>query len=304
MCDEVDEFDSILPYRDKYKYTHLDQYEEHELLEIFSIELVLRYIDFHNTLIQENTYYKMDSETDEEFEIRLHLEEINLNNELNKKLLRNFGLDTYEISSLFLMHPYNEYYDENSSENITCKYYIKQPNILNIDLDLNKSLEELISTVTEHKKEFDYNNSNAIDLLNKLNEVYANKIKIAFSDFKGTFAEQKKVMIDALFTFDYIEARNEQISRLNKTIEDEYNQAIEDIKDSYEKGIINKKTKEQYEEIEKDKKNESIIKKPSLNTGSNNCYFDEELFKISTILPGTAKKNYYKIKDLITNSIF
>ncbi|MFY9073711.1 hypothetical protein OZZ08_02035 [Malaciobacter mytili] len=281
MYEEIDnEFDSILPFRNQYRYTHLEQYEEHELLEMFSIELVLRYIDFHNTMIQEETYYKMESESDEDFEKRMDLEEINLDNELDEKLVKNFGLHTYEMASLFLMHPYNGYYDDSSSENITCRYYIKQPSNLNIDLDLNTPLEDLISTITKHKTKFDKNNSEAINLLNKINESYANKVKNAFSDFKGTFTEKKKVMIDALFTFDYVEARNEEIIRLNSSIEDEYNQAIEDIE------------------------NESIIKKPSLNTSSNNCYFKEEQFKTSTIPPGTAKKNYYKIKDLITNSIF
>lgn len=297
---EIDEFDTILPFRNQYKYTHLEQYEEHELLEMFSIELVLRYIEFHNTLIQEKTYFQMESETDEEFERRLDLEEFNLTKKVDAKLFKNFGLDTYEMSSLLLMHPYHGY----SEDNITTRYYIKQPNILNIDLDLAKPLKELIATIEKHKKEYDDNNSNAINLLNKINEAYSNKIKEAFSEFKGTFAEQKKIMIDALFTFDYVEARDKEVKRLNEETQSDYKKNLLKIADNYKKGFINEEDKKQSEVDALNEQNELIIDKPTLNTSRENCYFKEELFSFSKIPPGTAKKNYYKIKDLITNSIF
>jgi hypothetical protein len=300
---EMDEFDEILPFRNQYKYTHLEQYEEHELLELFSIEIVLRYIDFHSILIQEEYYTKKESESDEEFEKRMDYEDFIAVQKFDEEFIDKFGLCIEDLVNFFLLYPYNVHYDEGPTNN---EVHVKthcQFDILNIDLDLNLSEKQLISIIIKHKTEFDDNNTNAIDLLNKIHNIFSCKIKTSFSNFPEGFTEKKKAMIDALFTFDYVVARKEDITRLNAELRNDYILTKNNIITNYRMGGIDKHIKKRNLKEAEDDYKKLILTKPTLNTSSDNCYFKEETFLQSNILPGNAKKNFYIIQKLIINRI-
>lgn len=303
LDNDIDEFDTILPFRNTYKYTHLQQYKENEILELFAIELVLRYIEFHKILILEEFYDTIDGETDIEFETRVYLEGLESEEKLNKQLIEQFGLNTEELTNFFLVHPFNGCYNDDSSDMRIHIYCKNKTNILNIELDLNLSQEELISTIIEHKKNFDDTNLRSINLLGKVNDIYSDKIKAAFTHFPDGFIEKKKAMIDALFVFDYVISRQKEIGKLNTEIKHNYNKTKIDIINRYNKGYMTKETKEAFLKDAHNEYKDLVIPYPTKNTSSDNCYFKEEIFKLSKIPPGAAKKSFYIIQALISKTI-
>ncbi|MBU1777987.1 MAG: hypothetical protein KJ899_15280 [Gammaproteobacteria bacterium] len=296
MNDEIDEYGGILPLRSAYKYMHLEQYEEHELIQAFCVELILRYIDCHNMMIQETVFEQVEDETDEEFEKRMNLEELRLSEELDERLIKHFGLDTSEIASIFLTHPYSTEY----SDDIKIQFrFPSKSNILNVDIDLSLSEEELISMILQHKKKFD-ENEEVLDLLNLINELYSQEIKNAFKDFPNRLIEKKRAMIDALYTFDYIQMRDKEIGKLNQEAREDYEAEKEEI---ISKSIDEYNKKQELEDLEIKYNKDTKISRPSKNTSSKNSYFKEERFKQSKIAPGRAKKIFYIIEELITETI-
>jgi len=294
MSDTIDEFDRILPVRNSYKYQHIERYNEDELISVLCVELILRYLDYHHMMISKKVYEKSEFETDEEFHKRIYLEDCRESQEFDEMLLKAFGCDSYEIASMFLMHPYNESVNQG-----TFKFRFQNTAESIVEIDLNLSEEVLIDKVLKSKHEFDKNNIR-LNILKRINAVYANKIENAFINFPSRFAEKKRAIIDALFSFDYIKIRNEEIERLNQEATKDYEE---------KKAIINKldiskyDQKQQLKDLEDEYNNDMLIQEPNLNTSSSNCYFKEEHFIQSNIAPGTAKKNFYIIQHLITDTI-
>ena len=293
MSDSIDEYDTILPRKDSYKYQHIKQYHEDELISVFCVELILRYLDYHDMMIEEKIYTKLEFETDEEFEQRMDFEDYKYFQESEKNFKKIFGFDSAEIAYIFLMHPYN---------NLCNNEYVwqyKTPKEQIIEINLNLSKKVLLKMVLNAKQKFD-ENSRALEILDRINAVYAKKVQNAFKNFPKKFVAKKKAIIDALFSFDYVVIRNKEIKRLNQESTESY---------AEEKAIINKEDIDKYDKKQKLKdlehtyKNDFFIKQPSLNTSSSNCYFTEEYFLKSNITAGRAKKNFYIIRDLITDLI-
>jgi len=298
LKNEIEEYDNNIHKRTDYRYRHLEQYDENELMQVFSIELILRYHDYHKILEQETFCERLDSESEEEFDIRMDLCQFERLQKLDEQTTRHFGLLLGEISRMYIMHPYNDFTQENDEVTILIRCP-SQTSIINIDLDLNLSEEELIAIVLKHKKSFD-DNSKVIDFFKRVNDIYADKIQVAFTDFPIKFSEKRKAIIDALFIFDYIQDRQNAINELNEEAKNSYKESEASILKDTLTDEKNKKRK--LKEIQIEYKN-SLIKMPSFNTSSKNSYFTEELFQQSKIPSGTAKKYFYIIKNLITNTL-
>lgn len=267
MNEEVDhlEDENLLPNLNSYKYQYLNKYTGDEFINAFVLELIIRIVEINDLMDNEMIYENIDF-TIENGEFKVG-DTIKVQEDSKEKdsFSINFGLSSSYLANLFMMHPY--YQEEEKSDLLDFTYNFSSDSIITKEINLDLTEDELIDDILKLKRTYE----SSLDPLKTLHIDLKNKIKKMLKKMPDTMKIKEQGVIKALFTYDYVQARNKQI--------DSYNNL-------------------DYEEEED--REEDFIKHPQKNTNKDDSYFKEKEFSISGITPGTGKKLYYYLNSILT----
>ncbi|MDY0193987.1 MAG: hypothetical protein RBR93_10750 [Aliarcobacter butzleri] len=245
-----------LPNFEDYKYKHLYNYDnEDSFINAILLEFIIRHINYNNLAPAKIEIYLTNEEniTEEELDLKEHIEFQKIENEINTKLINLFGLKYEDVNELnFIYNKYNFEYLENANVVMELKSI---PSFLgNIEINLKDSKEELIEHIVELKDNFDRESESCLNLKERVNKEYLVKTNEVLEKFPKSFEKKKDDLIKALFIFDYIQARKLDINRLNYEVLEENKKKTIEIEIKYE-NLLNTKNSE----LEKYEKNALVI---------------------------------------------
>lgn len=297
----------VLPKFEDYKYKNLYlYYKEEEFINAILLEFILRHINHNNLAPDKIEIYITEEEnmTEEELELKEHLEFQKIENEINTKLINIFGLSYDEINKLKLI--YNKDYVESLAENnIVMELKSTPPPFKNIEINLMHSTEKLIQQIGMLKDNFDRETKSCLNLKERVSKEYLVKATEVLEKFPKSFEKKKDDLIKALFIFDYIQAKKLYIDHLNNEVIEENEIKIKEIETKY-KNLLNCKEneleryekdalniQEEYNDLSDDEKNEFKGK-----IKSNNKIIDELKKEIKSLVNNEKKELSKNKKDL------
>lgn len=214
----------VLPSFADFRYKNLYNYTDQEaFINAVLIEFIIRNATLNNLLPSSfnSELEPLELESEEAFEIRVQVDFLNQEKDLDAILIKNYGLNYYEITTL---ETPSYLYQENSSQtNISVLIKEQESPIKNIQLNLELSEEELCTFVKKMKEQYTNKKSETLDIRNRLNADFVHQASNIINKFpKKSFKKQQDSIIKALFVFDFIQAKKLEIDYLNHQIETDY----------------------------------------------------------------------------------
>ena len=217
LIDDESDFEEEIKYPNfnSFKYKNLYSYQNKDsFIHAIYIEFIVRNAEYNNLsfdIIEINANIH-DGETEDEYEIRTLLLEEEKQKQIDKVLLQNYGLNSYEINKLNLtiLKINNYVLKDDMSFEINCSE--PSPNSI---IDLRLPDKEYLDSVKKSKSEYEKNKNNFFPLENRINKEFAREANNIINKFPKSFEKKKDDLIKALFIFDYIKTYNKNIDELN-----------------------------------------------------------------------------------------
>lgn len=242
------EFNEIaLPDYNDYRYQNLYNYEkEKEFINAIYIEFIIRSIAYNHLLLKPlfSELETNELETEEEFEIRYEIDVGNQEKEIDNILTQHYGLGYQEMNALEMAYTHS-FMNVLDKENISMQLKYPESPIQTLQLNFDLTEKELVDQIVKMKENYKLEQSSIFNFNEKLNQDYLNQANEVLKKFPKSFVKKQDLIIKALFTFDFIQAKKLDIDYKNQQIKVKIQAESIKIEQKYKKLIDEKNIEKQ-----------------------------------------------------------